>query len=164
MGVRRVLMLSNYWFYFCGYCCSPVFKKENSAPDQRMVQTKTTLHTQKSYDLGLSEGNDCKLCLRLDGLSFYEFRNLHPIIGRRNTYEKQNDSAFIHYARLFGHWKCFQRLEILRCFVPIQWIYCLKTCFLLQTYDNEYSAILFIDYSVFSCSLHSITISGSTIL
>jgi len=129
-----------------------------------MVQTKTTLHAQKSYDLGLSERNDCKLCLRLRGLSFYECRNLHPIIARSNTYEKQNQSAFIHCARRFGHWKCFQRPEIHRCFVPIQWIYCLKTSFMLQTDDNEYCAILFIDYSVFSCSLHSITTSGSTIL
>jgi len=62
-----------------------VFKKENMPLDQRMVQTKTTLHTQKSCDLGLSELNDCKICLRLGGPLFCECRNLHPISARSNT-------------------------------------------------------------------------------
>jgi len=159
VGKQRVHMLSDGWFYVCGYCCSPVFKKENSPLDQRMV------HTQKSHDLGLIERNTAIFFFFAVGWPiFYECRNLHHIIARSNTYEKKTHSEVIHYARRFGHWECFQRPEIHRCFVSFNWIYCLKTCFLLQTEDNEYCAMLFIDCSVFSCSLHSITTRGSTIL
>jgi len=40
-----------YWCCLCGQWCSPVFNKRKESPlDQRVVQTKTTIHTRKSHE------------------------------------------------------------------------------------------------------------------
>jgi hypothetical protein len=64
-----------YWCFFCDQCYSPVFKKENEnlLLDQGMVQMKTTIHTQRSYDRFTAEWTKIlQNFMRLVGLSFVE--------------------------------------------------------------------------------------------
>jgi len=46
-----------YWCGLCDHCFSHVFSKRKASPlDQRVVQTKTTIHTRKSHDILNVEG------------------------------------------------------------------------------------------------------------
>ena len=62
-------------------------------------------------DLMLSEPNDYKiLFVRFDGPPFDVYSRLNPTVAKEIlTLEKHShsQSAFIHYAALFGHWKGF---------------------------------------------------------
>ena len=101
----------------CGHCFSPALKKGNkSPPDQRMVQMTTTIHTK---DLMLSEPNDYKITLRFDGPPFDGPLNAAtPSVAKEVlTRKKQSLSAFVRYDTLSGHWKCFWRPEIRKCYM-----------------------------------------------
>lgn len=137
VGVRQVRMLSGDWFCLCGCCFSPVFKKRKFAPgpkngthEDHITHTEVLwLKTEWAKRLQIFFAVRWPIVLRVA-------RDLRPIIAESNTYEKQ--PAFIHYARRFDYWKCFQRPEIFRCSVSsIHWIYSLKTCLLLQTDDSS---------------------------
>lgn len=74
-GNLKFKLVEWYWYFFCGQCYSPLFKKENEnlLLDQGMVQMKTTIHAQRSYDRLKAEWTKLlQNFLQLDGSSFAE--------------------------------------------------------------------------------------------
>lgn len=55
-----------------GHCCSPVFKTGNNSPLERYKRRPECSHENRMIDPRLSEPNDYKIYVRLDGPSFNE--------------------------------------------------------------------------------------------
>jgi len=86
-----------------GHCFDPLFKNgtnEDHSTDSSLV-----------IGLRLREPNDYNFFLCVFAWSIvwilWPPQSLKEILARRI----HSESAFIHYARLFGHWKCFWRPE-----------------------------------------------------
>jgi hypothetical protein len=92
-------------------------KGKESPLGRSMALTKTTKHTHTHTNLTTDNAESAKRLQQLVVVArtstWAAAQNCNPTVAQTNTNsEKQSPTVCIHYANLFGQWKCFERHEI----------------------------------------------------